>query len=283
MTVSKVNTYLRPSSMEEAWSLLQAGGKKARLVGGGVDAGLSASPEVTTLIDLDRVSNRSIRMAGEGDLSVGAGATLTSILESKEAHRFLDGILDTVLRQVASPLLRNVATLGGALACAKPWSDVITLCLALDAQVTRYAGHREVRSLQQLLDDRGTIDRAIITDVVLPAPSAGTFAGFEKFTRTGFDIGMLNCACRLVMEDRTCQDARIVLGGTPDIGQRVGAAEAALMGRALNLDAIDRAAEQAAAAIPARDDVRASAKYRRTLAAAGVRHCLTTIARRLGE
>ena len=39
MIVTNVQTYQRPTSVEEAWRMLNEGGKSAKLVGGGVDVG----------------------------------------------------------------------------------------------------------------------------------------------------------------------------------------------------------------------------------------------------
>lgn len=280
--MTNVQTYQRPSSIEEAWSQLSEGGKSAKLVGGGVDVALFAPPEITTLIDLSSLDHRSIEL-DQGSLVLGAGITLTQMVESPEVAGYSDGIVGKVLRQVASPLLRNAATLGGTLASTHPWSDVIPLFLALDAQVTTYAGKEETTPLETLLEQRGVMDRAIITQVVLPALRTNTSVSFEKFVRTGFDVGMLNCACRLTIAQGVCSDPRVVFGGTPDIGQRNLEIEKMLGGASLTADVIEAAAELAAGAIPARDDVRASGDYRRILAQAGVRRCLHRIAKRVGE
>ncbi len=262
--------------------MLNEGGKSAKLVGGGVDVALFVSPEITTLIDLTSLGHRSIEIC-DGELVLGAGVTLTDMLESPVVTNYLDGVVVRMLRQVASPLLRNAATLGGALASTHPWSDVITLFLALDARVTQYAGREQTTTLEELMEHRGTIDRAIITRVILPAAANCTYASFETFVRTEFDIGMLNCACRLTLDDGACSDVRVVFGGTPDIGHRINTVEDALNGEELSPAVIEATAERAAEAIPARDDMRASADYRRVLAGAGVRQCLHRIAHWVGE
>ncbi len=280
--MTNVQAYQRPTSMEEAWRLLKEGGESAKLLGGGVDVALFAPPRVSTLIDVSMFVNRTIELRDD-ELVIGAGVTLTELLESPLTGDYSGGIVIDTLRQVASPLLRNAATVGGALAGTHPWSDVITLFLCLGACVTQYAGELRSVSLEELLEQRGIIDRSIITKVVLPVPVGRTFASFEKFIRTGFDVGMLNCACRLTITDSGCEGVRIVFGGTPDIGHRLEVVEKALTGKELDRAAIESAAELAAEVIPARDDMRASAGYRRTLAAAGVRRCLMRIAQRAGE
>ncbi len=280
--MTSVQTYHRPSSIEEAWSLLSENGERAKLVGGGIDVALFAPQEVTTLIDLTLLDHRSIEMR-EGELVLGAGVTLTEMLESPVVSSYLDGIVERMLRQVASPLQRNMATLGGSLASTHPWSDVTTLFLALDARVTQYTGQEQTTTLEELMEHRGTIDRAIITKVILPATVNHTYASFEAFIRTEFDVAMLNCACRLTVEGEACRDSRVVFGGTPGIGHRINTVEDAMNGKGLTADAIEAAAELAAEAIPARDDVRASADYRRVLAGVGIRRCLHRIVQRVGE
>ncbi|MFC2106655.1 FAD binding domain-containing protein [Candidatus Bipolaricaulota bacterium] len=275
--MTNVREYQRPSSIEEAWSLLSESGKNAMLVGGGVDVALFIPPEVETLIDLALIPHQSIELRNEG-LVIGAGVTLTELLESPLSATYFMGVLPTTLRQVASPLIRNMATVGGALASTHPWSDVITLFLALDARVAQYAGEVQTTPLAGLVERRGTIDRAIITEVVLPIPAKHGFVSFEKFVRTGVDVAMLNCTCRLTISGGCCDDVRIVFGGTPGIGHRIEAVESSLTGAKLDHAVIESAAELAAEVIPSRDDLRASGDYRRILAAAGVRRCLTRIA-----
>jgi len=280
--VSTIETYHRPSTVDEAWARLTEGGKHARLVGGGVDVALFDPPEITTLVDVAGALSTTIERTENG-LNIGVGATLTAVLESPIVAEYLGGILVDVLRRVASPLLRNAATVGGSLASTHPWSDVITLFLALDAHVTRYGGAYESAPLAELIKDRGTMNRRIITGVLLPSPAPQTVVSFEKFVRTGFDVGMLNCACRLTLEDGACTDVRVVFGGTPDVGGRRDAVESRLTGARLDAATIDAVADLAATDVPARDDVRASAAYRRVLASAGVRRCLRRMAQEAGE
>ena len=279
--MENVVRYLRATSLEEAWSAMQEGGETARAIGGGVDLALFVPRGVETLVDISGLF-RDCEDAPDGGLWIGAGLTLTELAESTSAGRYVGGVVADVLRRVASPLLRNLATVGGTLASAHPWSDVIPLFIALGAEVDLHAGEARRMALEDLVLDRAAMARALITHVQLPAAATGAKAAFEKFTRTGFDVGMLNCACYVVLEDGLCRTARIALGGTPDMARRVREAEAALLGRALDDETIAETAERGAEAAPARDDQRASAEYRRVLAAAGIRRCLERIAAATG-
>ena len=275
--VANLEKYIRPASLEEAWQALREAGASARPIGGGVDLALFVPREVTTLVDVSALSSECSEQA-DGGLEIGAGVTLTELAECDGAADYLGGIVVEVLRKVASPLLRNLATVGGTLASAHPWSDVIPTFIALGAEVELYEGETRTMALEDLVADRAAAAGALISGVRLPAPAEKAGVAFEKFIRTGFDVGMLNCACYVAFEDGCCSAARVVLGGTPDMAKRVGEVEDRLVGQALDERTINEAAKRASEAVPARDDQRASGEYRRILAAAGVRRCLTRIA-----
>jgi CO/xanthine dehydrogenase FAD-binding subunit len=280
--VANVEKYVRPGSLEEAWQLLREGGASARPIGGGVDLALFVPREVTTLVDVSALSPHCLEESG-GVFEIGAGVTLTELAECPMAENYAGGFLVEVLHRVASPLLRNLATVGGTLASAHPWSDVIPAFIALGAEVDLYDGETRTIPLEDLVADRAAAAGALITTVRLPAVAGAASAAFEKFVRTGFDVGMLNCACFASFDGGACAAARIAIGGTPEMAKRVPEAESVIVGEALDEDVIEAAAKRAAETIPARDDQRASGAYRRVLAASGVRRCLARIAQRSEE
>ena len=279
--MTNVERYVRPTDLEEAWALIREGKGTARPVGGGVDAALYVPPRVTTLVDLSDLPLRYIE-EDAGALRIGAGVTLSELLERDAVACYLDCIIAEVLRHVASPLLRNVATVGGTIASAHPWSDVIPLFLVLGAEVKLYDGSEHAVPIEEFVAKRGLAAGALITEVRLSSPAAGAAVAFEKFTRTGFDVALLNCAVYLRNEGGVCRDVRVAAGGTPDTAKRIPAIEQVIEGRPLDGETIEAAAAVAEEAIPVRDDRRASAGYRRILTSAGVRRCLRRIEARQG-
>lgn len=271
---------MRPASVEDAWAALTEGGKAARPIGGGIDVVLYPTPETTTLVDLKGLGLSYVR-AADG-LAIGATTTFAEILESPPSRTYLGGILIEVLEKVASPLQRNVGTIGGTIGSAHPWSDVVPLLLALDAEVSAYDGRKRTVPLPEWLADRSAARRPLITEIRLPAASGPSGCAFEKFANTGFDVAVLNCACFVSVASGRCETVRVAIGGTPALGARVAAVEEALVGAALEDATIDRIATLAAETIDARDDRRASAAYRRDLARVGVSRCLRRIAETLG-
>jgi 4-hydroxybenzoyl-CoA reductase beta subunit len=107
-----VTAYARPSSLEEALSLL---GDGAAPMGGGtdlagqIDRGLAAP---STIVDLQAAGLGAIERDGEG-LVLGATVTLAEIAEAAELEPY--AVLRQAASAAASPLLRNAGTLGGNL------------------------------------------------------------------------------------------------------------------------------------------------------------------------
>jgi putative selenate reductase FAD-binding subunit len=151
LAVHQVESIVRPTSIEEAWEQRRREPHASRFLAGGVDLVLYAPLGVSTLIDLSGLGIDGVRREGD-DIVIGAMATLTEVLESSVVGEAADGFLPRVLRQVASPLQRNVATIGGAVVRAHPWSDVVPALLALDAQLDVFDG--EERTVD-LADARG--------------------------------------------------------------------------------------------------------------------------------
>jgi len=277
-----IQLIVRPSTASEAWRLRTSDPGATRFLGGGIDVVLYTPETVTTLIDLSRVARVGVSEDRRG-LSIGAGTTLSELLEAREASSWVGGFLADVLRRVASPLQRNVATVGGAAARAHPWSDVILAMLVLDAEVEVYDGVARSVPAAEFYAARAQDVAPLITAVRLPARPASARGAFEKFGRTGFDVGLLNCACVADVVRGLCRSARVAVGGTPGLARRLSDVEGFLEAKRLSPETIAEAATLAARVVDARDDRRASETYRRTLTEVGIRRCLTRLAGIEGE
>ncbi len=280
MQLTHLRSYARPTDLDSAVDLLREGGRGTRLMAGGSDLVLSGSNEITGLVDLgglglDYVEER------DGAVAIGAMTTLTDLLESPAAAAYLDGVVPEMLRRVGSPLLRNVATVGGNLVRKQPWSDVIPLFRALGASFTLFDGEERTGSINDLYAEAAHLKGSILTEVVLPRQPAGVAGAFWKFTRSAVDVAALNCAALIQTENGTCIRARIFVGATPRLAAAVPSAEAALVGTDLSTAAVAAAARAAADDVSTGDDLRATAAYRTRLVPVGVTRCLEDAKRRL--
>jgi xanthine dehydrogenase YagS FAD-binding subunit len=110
-----------PASIPEAVALLKKLGPKAKLLAGGSDlvAGVMKDwiegpgmPLPDALVDVTTIPQlRGIKADRKG-ITIGAITTLTDIVESKELRTQAPSLVEAAL-SVASPLIRNYATLGG--------------------------------------------------------------------------------------------------------------------------------------------------------------------------
>jgi CO/xanthine dehydrogenase FAD-binding subunit len=267
-----VTSFERPTTVEEAFALVAAGGTP---VSGGTSVILRSSPEPRPLVDLTGLPIADIE-ADSTRVTVGATATLTAMLESTAVADLAGGVVTRMLRGVGSPLLRNVATIGGHIARGR-LSDVVPVLLALDAEVAFHDGAEHTMPLSDFYAWGRHRVPVIITAIHIPVPVEPSAAHFEKMARTVFDIALLNAACRVDLADGLVVTARVVVGETPSLASRIARAEASMVGRPLDDDTIGRAATLAAEHVAVRDDERAGAEYRRHLSGILVGRCLTAI------
>ena len=280
MQLTHLRSYARPTDLDSAIELLREGGRGTRLMAAGTDLVLSGSDEITGLVDLGGLDLVYVEER-DGAVAIGAMTTLTELLEHPAAAAYLDGVVPEMLRRVGSPLLRNVATIGGNLVRKQPWSDVIPLFRALGASITLFDGVERSESVDDLYSEVAHLTGTILTEVVLPRQPAGTAAAFWKFTRSAVDIATLNCAALIQAEEGRCVRARIFVGATPRLAAAVPSAAAALVDTDLSTAAVVAAARAAAAEVSTGDDLRATAAYRTRLVTVGVTRCLEHAKHRL--
>lgn len=250
--------------MEEALSLLAAYDGRGALLAGGVDLARSAR-DLEGLIDITGIGLSYVQ-AGHGGLRVGATTTLTDLLAHPATKEYSGGILADVLCRVASPPLRNMATLGGAIVSAHPWADIPTALVALGAEARWRADREERAQLEDVYEKafRGTFRRALLTEIALP-PWDGAFA-FEKLSRCRGDIALLNAVCGVGLADDRIAWARVALGATPYRGERLPWVEEALVGEAPGEKLWEKIWAEVEARVEVGDDRRASVAWRRSVA-----------------
>jgi CO/xanthine dehydrogenase FAD-binding subunit len=228
-----------PESVEEAVGLLDAG----VLLAGGTSVLPHVGP-TTSLV--------SLRHAGLGGITVedrtvriGAATTLARI------GREVDFLHDAI-ESIASPTIRNLATIGGNLFARQPHGDLAVCLLALDARVS-------------IIDADGARDVGVLEAQGLV--TAVSFAIPERWYYTKAMRRRQNSASIVTVAS---DGVRIALGGVAPRPVRAAAAEAALA-----QGDIDQAAELSVEAADPSDDAYASAWYRRRVLPVHVRRALT--------
>jgi carbon-monoxide dehydrogenase medium subunit len=281
-----------PASVADAVTLARTLGAGARFLAGGTDLIVQmskrrAAPE--HLIDLGSL-NELCGIEEEADAFVlGALATHKAI----ERHPAFQGALlalPEAARVVGGHQIRNRGTVGGNIVNASPAADVVVPLLALDAEVT-LAGSEGTRAgkLEDFLLGPGQTARKtdeLLTSVrfaKLPAASATSF--LKAGRRRAMEISVVCVATRLMLDarDGVCRDVRVALGAVDAKTVRARAAEQMLEGRAPQPDFFREAGRVAAKSCAPISDVRASADYRRRLAAVLVARALARCVDRIQE
>jgi len=251
-----------PASLPEAIALL--GIENARPLSGGTALMLMMKAGVlrpARLVSLRKLALDEIRV--DGDLRIGAMATLRALERSTQVRAGWPAITRT-LRTLSNVRVRNVATVGGALAHADPHMDLPPLLAALDSRVT-IAGPRGERRLPVEALYAGYLENTLardelVTRVTIPPMGKARAAYLKCTTRSADDWPAVGIA--VVIDG---DDVRIVLGAATDKPVRLAAAERLLKGRAADPKALDEAAEAAAAEASIEGDLHGSAAYKKQL------------------
>ena len=254
--------YLRAGTLEEAVAIRKDVGPKSLYIAGGTTVVPFASKGVDVLIDITGLGLDGI--GDHGDLmSVGATTRLSELLHPdilKEVP-----VIHKAASAVGSPLLRNMATLGGSLAGIFLPSDIGVALLATGAGIHLRGDEERVVAIGDLLVGGWLSGYELITEVRIDKRRPGRGAGFAKFGRSAVDISLVVAAAALEVSDGTIEVLRIAVGQTGSKPVVLAGADLAAEGQDVTRDLIRESAERAAASVKPKADSRASAEYRKSL------------------
>ncbi len=265
---------LEPRTLDEAARLLAEHGAGARVLAGGTDLLVdlrSGRAHAERLISLHRVpEGREIRYDNDGTLRIGALTTVAQ-LAACDVLRGPHAVLREAACQMASPQVRNLATVGGNLASAVPCADLPPVLLVLGASVEIFSpgGRRAVALDAFFLGPRQTALRAgeILETICVPPPPQRCGASYARFgLREGNAIPVVAVAAALALDPTgRIAEARIALGAVAPVPKLVPQAAAKLAGTTGDDTGISQAAAIARDAAEPISDVRGSADFRREL------------------
>jgi len=167
--------YHRPSNLKDAINLL---GKyrNAAVLAGGTDLVPEMKENVSApdaVIDIKQIPRLNKIEQTERKLHIGALVTFSDILDSKLISKKLPVLIE-ICRNVASPGIRNRATLVGNICSAVPCMDSGPILTALDAIVVTSGpvGKRKIPISEWFRGNRKTSIKKseIVTGVIIPLP-----------------------------------------------------------------------------------------------------------------
>jgi len=262
--------------IEEMLRALNADGSEANISGeavtvaGGTDLFAVEAEDLrnTDLKFLSRETGMNGITVLENSVLVGAGVTVRDIIDSGVFRN--TGNLERSLQLVASPGVRNRATVGGNIVNASPIGDLTIIFLALDAKLVISSGSdcREVQ-LKDFFRGYKLLDLSpgeLLESLVYKKPDSTTFVNFEKIAmRQHLDIASVNTAAAFRVSGGRIEKADISAGGVAPVPLYLEKTSAVLNGMEVSTDTAQLAVRTARSEVSPIDDVRGSAEYKKLL------------------
>lgn len=250
--------YVRAETLAQVHAVLAAEGGDARVIAGGQTllpmlSMRLARPKV--VVDIMRLPELA-EIAGDGEnIRIGAAVTQQQLLAWPELARTVP-LLAAALPWVGHAQTRSRGTVCGSLAHADPSAEIPLALLALEGTLELSSRRRRRVPAAQFftgLMSTARADDEMIEAAIFPCRRAGHGYAFQEFGRRHGDFAIVACAA--VAHAR---GIRLAIGGVAD--RPIARDYSDIDGAALD-DALDEFAWQ----LDARDDLHATASYRRGL------------------
>lgn len=265
MAIAHQFAYHKAATLDEAVDVFTRAGPDARILAGGTDLIAWLRDDTVhpnTLIDIKGVPGLDeINLDGD-HLYLGPLVTFSDLLTSPLVSEHLP-ILFEMSDTVASPGIRNRATLVGNICSAVPSCDAGPTLLVLDAVVGVLGpdGARTVPIADWFEGPRQTSlhHGEIVTGISIPLPPSPHGAIYLKLQRyEGEDLSQAGVTILVTPDD----SFRIAFGAVGPIPARAPAIEQLLSGRTLTAELIATARQLVPEAISPITDMRATKEYR---------------------
>ncbi len=264
--------YSAPSSLIDAYALLEQHGDDAKILAGGhslipMMKLRFASP--THLIDINKIPNLSYIKEEDGYLKIGA-MTREVDLEESEVIRHKYPIFTDASKLIADPQVRNFGTIGGNIAHGDAANDHPAVMLALGAEVviSSAAGDRTVG-----IDDfffgfytTAVQHGEILTEIRIPSLGPRTGSAYHKLERKVGDYATAGVAVVIGLnEDGSCSKVGIGLTNVNPTPIRAARSEQILLGTTMSESDVAQAAQYAAEDCSPSDDLRGSVEFKKDM------------------
>jgi len=267
--------YFEPSTLEEAFSLLNKYNGKVKILSGGTDLlvamkerGLAPSyvMNVKCIPGLDY-----IKYEEKKDLRIGALTTIRTI-ETSNVIREKFSVLAQAASMLGSIQVRNRATIGGNLCNAAPSAETAPSLIGLKAKVkiASLEGERIVPLEKFFVGPGITVLKKgeILAEIIVPFPLPHTKGIYIKYgRRKAMEIAMVSVAviATLSVEGEVWEDVNIILGAVAPTPLRARKAEEVLQSKRISEPLIEKVGQLAYEEACPISDMRASADYRKEM------------------
>lgn len=243
------------------------------LVAGGTDVMIRMrerklkEANLLSILDVDEL--KGIFLDDDENIVIGAG-TCFSEIACNPIVRERTPVLASAVRQVGSPQIRNIATIGGNLCNGAVSADSAPALLALDAILVLESrdGERQVPASGFHTGPGKTVRRRdeLLTKIIIPRENYENYgAHYIKFgQRNAMEISTLGCAVNLRLDHkkRSVEDIKIAYGVAAPTPVRCYKTEKILAGRECNEEFLRILRSHVLEELQPRDSWRASKELR---------------------
>jgi len=186
------------------------------------------------LVDISKIKELKGIHEENGTISLGALTTFSELVESKLVREKIPVLYESAIN-MGSPLIRNVATIGGNICNASPACDSAPPLIVLGAKA-KIVGNNGERRIDVEDIFKGVRKTALSKDEILHSIEVkieGRLgASFLKLgKRNALAISVISVATSLIVENGAIKDCKIALGAVAPVPLRAKKAEEFLKGK----------------------------------------------------
>lgn len=270
--------YAAPTTLAQATQALQ-GASDAKILAGGTDLLVQMKlgiREPGLVVDIKRIPELTAFSISENGLHLGAALPSAILHDDAQVRARYPGFMEA-LGLIGSSQVQGRCSAGGNLCNASPAADSVPALIVNRAvcNILGPAGERSV-AVEAFTTGPGKnclADGEILVSIDLPLPAPRSSDAYLRFIpRTEMDIAVAGAAVALTLDAAgVCTAARVAIGAVAPTALLVPAAAEALVGTALDDDALANAAAAASAAASPITDKRGTAEYRKKVVGVLVR------------
>jgi len=283
--------YIRPTTVDEALSLLSKYKGKARILAGGTDLIVQMRGgryELDAVIDGKHIDElNQLTYSKQDGLVIGAAVPCHKIYGDSKVAEAYPGIMDSA-SLIGGIQIQGRASIGGNLMNAAPSADAIPALIAHNA-VANIAGSKGVRSIrvEEICSGPGATSLAageMLVSISVPAPTKGFGARYIRFIpRNEMDIAVAGAGVSVQLKNGKIEAARVALASVAPTPLFVVEAGNSLIGKEPSDENIRIASEIAKQAAKPITDMRGTIEFRKHLCEVLTRRALHTAVERARE
>lgn len=196
-----------PETLKETEHLLKKLNNAVILAGGTFSLplfkkSLKIPPDI---ISLAKISDLGYVKVNRKSIRIGSMVTLSDCAHDPVLKEILPAFCESI-QNIATPQIRNRATLGGNICSCLPWADLLSILLALDASLN--FGVKVIAMRDFLKSPKTVLKNRILRDVVIPFKSIKKFILIRMPRLNSTDIPLC-AACIVETSDTVVLTANI--------------------------------------------------------------------------